>query len=647
MESLLNDLKFSLRAIRRRPGFTLAVLVTLGLGIGASTAIFSVVREVLLQPPPYAQPDELVNLHAIVGTSEGDPSDLRWSYPYFEDFRARNAESVLEGMAAYAGWHFNLTGREVPERLPVEMVSGNYFDLLKVRPVLGRTFRPEEDESPGSGPVVVIGQGLWSRLYGRAEGVLGQTLTLDGVPLTIIGVAPRRFQGLTQQAEAWVPINMAPVLTFPRRLTLRWAQWHDVVARMRPGVEPEEAGRTLDQVLAQIHAENPPDDWLADLRIEPVRLEEDRVDPGLRRALWMLLTAVVLVLMITAVNVISLLLVRSMNRQKETAVRLALGVGRGRLVRLFVTESVLLGLISGLLGLLVAWIGIRLMQVFNPVTAEVSSVQITQATGIQFDAIDLGFGVLLFNFAFALVVGLLVGVYPALRAARVDVTRWIKQGTTGGSGVDGALQTLRRANPLRVLAVVQIAVSLILLIGAGLLIKSLVGLYSVPLGFEPEKVLTVRLSHPFSVELDDTQVQVSRTMLDRLRSLPEVEAVSFTNRLPLSVTGEQTTLRVAGEVYDEGSEPSAQVHTVGPEYFSVLGIPLLRGRAFENQDARGGERVAIVNQEAVDEIFGGDDPVGRQIRLGIGWEDGEHATVVGVVGNARYTTIEDEDHPAA
>lgn len=645
MQNLLKDFSFAWRTMCRRPGFSAAVILTLGLGIGGGTAVSSLVWKVLFQLPGYTNPDRLVILHNRVRSSGGGYRELRWSYPYYEDFKTRRLDSIFDGMAAYAGWHLNLTGHGTALRLPVEMVSADYFSVLGVQAERGRVFQSDEDEMPGGHPLVVISNGMWQRLFGKDPGVLGQKLTLDNLPFTIVGVMPRGFRGLTGQAEAWVPMTMAPKLTFARRLSRRWASWHEVVARLRPGVEPGQARRVLAGILQQIHQAKPPPNFLSGLQVDPVRLQEDRVDPSLRRALWILLAAVGSVLAIAAANVAGLFLVRSTRRRREIAVRLALGSSRARLLRLFVSESLLLGLVSGVVGLVVAWAGLQLVRAFNPVSPEVSSFLITHPAGIRFDAIHLGFGVLLFNFTFALAVGCAVGLYPALRSARIDITRWIKQAS---AGVDpsGALASLRVTSPLQILATLQIAVSLVLLTGAGLTIRSLVHLYTVPLGFKPDHLLTLRLSHPFSLHFETAQIQDSRRMLQRLRSLPGVQAASFTNRLPLSVVGEQSTVRVKGESYDEGKVPSAQIHTVGPEYFEALQIPLLRGRTFEGRDGRGTPRVAVVNQEAVRSIFHSANPIGQQIRLGIGWKEGEYATVIGTVGNASYTTIEDREHAA-
>ena len=627
------DIRLAVRSLRRQPGFAAVAVLTLALGIGANTAILSTIHHALLRKPPYKDPDRIAMLR-LIDPEEGSTDSLPWSYPYFEDLRARRVPALQE-VAALWPWHGNLSGIEIPERLAVEMVSAQYFPLLGVQAARGRVFLPDEDTAPGQ-PVALVSDALWRRHFGADPGLVGRTISLEDKPLTVVGVMPQGFRGLTGQADVWVPMQLAPTLTFARRLERRYSHFLDVVARVRPGVTREQADAELTGALAQIHQETPPpeDGGYEKLALRAIPLQEDRIDPSFSRALYILFAAVGLVFLIACVNVVNLLLVRAASRHRETAVRVAMGASRGRLVRGFLAESVVLGLLGGVAGLLVAQLGIRLVGRYLPV--EVLST-------MQLETFRLGAEVFGLNLLLALLTGLLLGVLPAFQATRGNIQSWLKQGPAGVSGT----RSLGRLNPLSLLVVSEIALSLVLLIGAGLMLRSFAQLWSVRLGFEPENVVAMSISHTFQEPFGPERMVFYEQMLQKVDALPGVESASVTNLLPVSLEGgERGTLAVDGRTYAESFASTVGVHMIGPRYFDTLSIPILRGRAFTDRDRGGSPRVAILNQAAAEHFFPGENPLGKRVQPSIGWDEGDFAEVVGVVGDVKYGRVEEAPAPA-
>lgn len=637
MASFLADLQYSFRRLFKQPGFTATVVLIMALGLGANMAISAILNHVLLKEPPYPQADQLMMLYMTSEVDEGTEDSMQWSFPYFEE--VREGDPSFEKMAAFATFQLNLAGTDQPERLPVELVSQEYFDILGIQAEKGRTFLAEEDENPATHPVMLISHGLWQRRFGGDENVLGRVVQLDKTSLTVVGVLPAGFAGLTENAQAWVPMMMAPRLTFSRRLTRRFSHWHGVVGRLKPGQSSEQAERELRGVLDRIHEANPAPEDYGNMGVHVVPMQEDRVDPALRQALVALAVAMGLVLLIACVNVISLLLVRVAGRSKEAALRIALGVSRGRLVRLFLIESMLLSLLGGLVGVAVARAGIRLAEIFGP---SVGPLGDTAAQPVSFGSVNLGWGVLGSSLLLTLVVGFLVGILPALQASKVDVNSWLKEGT-GGSGHGS--RSLRRVNPLSVLVVAEVALSLVLLIGAGLMIRSFVRLADQDLGVQPANVLTMNISHAYRGEESEASRVFHEQILDRLGQIPGVQSVSMTNRLPLSIEGEASEITVQGRDPEIDGRVNIGIHMVGPDHFEVLGVPVLQGTSFTSSNRRDTPRVALLSETAAKKLFPQDDPVGQRIRLAIGWEEGEYAEVLGVVGDVQYGRIEDEMEP--
>ena len=637
METLLTDLRYVLRSIWRRPAFSALVVLTLGLGLGVNTAMFSVVNQALLRQPPYEDPEQLVILRGTVTDAQGESRPMPWSYPYLQDLE-EYGQGRFDGMTGFAGWYFNLTGTDVPERLPVEIVSPDYFQVLGLEAAVGRVFYAPDGQAMEDPAVAVLGDGLWRRRFGADPGIVGRTIQLDGSPVTVVGVLPPGVHGITGAADAWVPVPLTVTLINPGRLEQRYANWLQVVARLAPGFDPERAAPEVASLLDRIHEANPRPADFDRLSAEPVLLRDDRVDPALRKAVWVLFAAVALVALIACVNVVGLLVVGVVRRQRETAIRVAMGIDRRRLVRHLLLESGVLGLLGGVVGLAVALIGVRVVALFRPVSAAPTPFDIARPEALQLDSIAMGVKVLGFNFLIALAVGLLVGVWPALRASRVDVNRWIKDET---AGMAATFRSLRRFNPLSLLVVAEIALSLVLLVGGTLMVRNYQQLRNLDLGFQSSDLVTFKVSHPFKQLFSPERLAFHQSLLTELERLPGVEGVTATSQLPVSGPGETTSVRVRGLGTADATPPEAGVHFVGPGHFETMGIPLLDGRGFTDRDRRDAPRVAVISESAAREIFGGRRALGEGVRLGIGWGDDEFAEVVGVVGDVRYASAQE------
>lgn len=630
METLLQDVRYALRALRRTPGFAAVAVVTLALGIGANVAIFSLIYAALLRPLPFPEPERLATLSFVAPRLDGTGMDTMpfWSYPKFETLRA--ADHPFEELAGYATFDLNLTAGD-PERLAVEVVSGGYFPLLGVRALEGRTFAPEEDATPRTHPVILLSHGLWQRRFGGDPGVMGRRIEINGVPLAVVGVLPEGFRGLTGTAEAWVPMMTAPLLTYDEQLEERWSHWHRVVGRLEPGASLERAGARLPalaRAIAEAHPRpsRPTEVW--DVAAAP--LEAARLDAGLRTSVLVLFGAVGFVLLIGCVNVAGLLLARAAARRREVAIRLAVGAGRGRLVRQLLTESIVLALAGGAAGLLLGLWGTDALTAIAPAVAGEGRISpLVELRGLGLDLPVLGF-----TLAVSVGTGVLFGLIPALQATHPSITGALHGG-------DGALPGLRasRRDVRGVLVAAEVALALMLLIGAGLMLRSFATLRGVPIGFEPDGVLAFQLD-PAGSQVDMAGAPAFYAeLLRRIAALPGVEAAAVNRCPPLSgrCMGSFVT-RLDATVFTPDAEgPFVGVHAVSADYFRTLRIPLLRGRAFDERDRRGAPLVAIVNETAARTLWPGQDPIGRRIGVGMHpWRDGATAEVVGVAGDARY-----------
>ena len=614
-DELRQDLTFSLRQLARNRGFTAIALITLALGIGANTAIFSVVRGVLLRELPYAEPTRLVR---VFSTFEG--SQRYVSPADFNDWSKQSKK--FSSLAASATSTVNLTGSGVAERLKQARVSANMFQLLGVRPALGRAFAPGEDAE--SAPrVVILSDGLWRGRFGADPRIIGKHITLDGYATEVVGVAPPDMR-YPEPVDMWLTTRFTA-----RELSdsNRGARWIEVIGRLAPGVSTEQAQTEMATIARRIELQDPRHNAGYGTRLVALR---DEMVGTVRQPLIILLAAVGLVMLIACANVASLMLGRTAAREAELAVRTALGAGRGRLVRQLMTESVCLAIIGGALGFGLAIWGTRALLALAP-------QDIPRLYDVRVDA-----SVLLFSFGATALAALLFGAFPALHAASGRVASSLREGNRGSRARPGS------ARARGALVVAEITLALMLLAGAGLLIKSFARLRDVSPGFEPARVstFTVALSE-VKYATADQQRAFASTLLDRVRTIPGVDAAAVTFALPLSGGGFVLTFTVEGRPPDgPNAESAGHVRVASDGYFSTMGIPLKRGRAYGPADREGTPRVFVVSEETARRYFPGEDPIGKHIQFG--WtRDGDRLAgeIVGVVGDVRQKSLSAEVAP--
>jgi predicted permease len=609
MATLLHDLRFAVRMLVKNPGFTAAAVLTLALGIGANTAVFSVIDGVLLRPLPYRNPAELV----VIWETNAQAAIFRepTSAPNFLDWRAQNR--ALDGMAATANWIPTLSGQGDPQQLTGSMVTAEFSPVLGVAPALGRNFLPEEDR-PGHEAVVILSHSLWERQFGSAPNVPGRKITLNERVFTVIGVMPPGFRHpeLTRPAkrvEVWRPLALPPDPRGRRGDFLR------VFARTKPGVSLQQARTEMTAISERLARQYP--EANAAFKTETVPLTEAIVGE-VSRPLWLLLGAVGLLLLIACANVASLLLARATERRREFAIRAALGGARTRLFRQLITESLLLSLVGAVLGVLLAVWGLN------------SMVALGGAAIPRSDQVHVDGWVLAFTLAVSVLTGVLFGVFPAVQACRSDLGEALKAG--GRSAASGF-----RQNRLRALLVAsEMALTLLLLVGAGLLLRSFWRIQSVQLGFQPARVLTAELKLPAFQKPDPVRnSSFLAGLLDRLQYLPGAEAVGGINSVPLSGRGAELDFRIQGR-----PEPppnvvqDAIVSVATPGYFRAMGIALRRGRLFTFQDAREAPPVALISEAMARRYFSAEDPLGKRIDVGEGWMQ-----IAGVVADVRHQGV--------
>lgn len=623
----------------KSPGFTAVAILSLALGIGANTAIFSVVNTLLLKPLPYKNPDQLAQVFRQTDEpGKGIEASELWSYPKFAALRDNN--DSFEQVAAVSNQNFAVTDSDNPERLSTEMVSASYFPMLGVDAAIGRTFTAEEDQTPGAHPVALIGHGVWLRRFGSDSSVIGKTLSLNKVSLTIVGVLPDGFKGQKGTAEAWVPMMMAPQLTFPRRLAWAFAHWTEVIGRLKPGVSLAQAQNEMGIVASRIVEAIPvPAQLAGKLPSESIKLtslKEAKLDPAIGRSFLVLFGAVGFVLLIACVNIANLLLGRSVSRQREIGIRMALGASRRRLIRQLLTESVVLAFAGGLAGLLVALWGVEVLSTFKP-AAQLQHGSYLKV--LDFSKANIDGQVLAFNVVLSILTGLIFGLLPALQASRADVSGALKEGATGFSE---KARNLRGLSPRNLLAMTEIALALLLLIGAGLMIRSFARLQALQIGFSPDHVMTMRVELP--KYKPEAEVAFDEQLLTRVSALPGVVSATVASAAPLSNNSAGTILRIKGQP-GEMDDLGVGLQSVGPDYFKTLRVPLLRGRTFHEQDRAGAKLVAIINESAARKFWPDQDPIGKEIWLGIGWERNEYGEIVGIVGDVKYGKVEEAFTP--
>lgn len=618
MTSLMQDVRYALRMLRKSPGFTAVVLLVLMIGIGANIAIFSVVNTVLLRPLPYRDPGRLVRVweqlpgigYGQVGTATGE----------YLDYQSQNR--VFSGIAGYKNDTVNLTGSGQPERVPITRATANLFPVLGVEPMLGRTYSADEDR-PGGPKVAVLSYGLWQRRFGADRKIVGHTIALDGQPYAVIGVMPRSFQfpyatlPYSDQAELWVPVAFTP-----DEIADRVREFGTfTVARLRPGVSLAQAQDDVRRVAADFQKSNA-QVYRGSIYVNAMATSfAGDIVLKVRPMLLVLMGAVGFVLLIACANLANLLLARSSGRRREVAVRAALGATRGRLALQALTESVLLAILGGGLGLLAAEWAVRLIVAYGP-------EQVPRLADVRMDS-----GVLLFAFGISLLTGVLFGLAPALRSSGADLQSALKdaESRAGSSRERGRLRDA--------LVVLETACSLMLLIGAGLLVNSFIRVMRVPPGFDAHGVLIARTQFDDSRYPKPEQLATAEhAITQRLTRLPGVEAVGFVSTLPLA-DHRQIGFRIEGSAADDFHE--ADNALVDENYFRAIGVPVVRGRVFTAQDTTATPLAAVVNQALARTYFPGQDPVGKRLL----WGGRAPFTIVGVVGDVRASALDADVTP--
>ena len=622
------DLFYACRSLRKQPGFAATAIVMLALGIGATLAMFSLANAVILKPLPFADPGRLMLVHLLAPERSGPVSGpMIWSYPKYEVFR--DHQTAFSASATFGPWSWNITGSASPERVDGELVEGTYFHVLAVEPQIGRTFTEAETRGTGSAPVVVLSHRVWVERFGADAAVLGRSLGLNGKPYTIVGVMPAAFRGLTGQADLWVPVTTLPAAD----LGEKWNHSYYVVARRKAGFTVAAADAEARLLGAVVHEQigDPGGRSGAPWSATAVPLDDERVDPLIRRSILLLLGAVCVVLFIVCINLGNLTLVRGLARQREVAIRLALGASRGRIVRQFMTESALVALAGAVAAVGVAYLllsaGAALMPDLRTVLPRGPAASGLTRVGIG----RLGFdaATLLCTVLAAAAAATVFGLGPAWRASRRDLTATMKRG--------GAVEQGRRwVSGRSVLIVGEMALALVLLTAGGLMLKSVARLQATDLGFTPERVVSVRLTLPSPQYNGERSNQFLVSLLERLAAPGTFDSVAYGSCAPLQGGCNATTATFPDRPLPEnGAKPLVGVVWASPGYFETLGIRLVRGRAFTTQDRVGQPKVVVVNETAAREFWPGEDPIGKRIALGQGgFNDG--AEVVGVVADVRY-----------
>ena len=630
-EILWQDLRFGLRTLLKRPGFTAVVALTLALGIGANSAIFSVVNAVLLRRLPFKEPDRLVMVWKT-NLSQSIQSFLM-SAPDFIDFRDQN--QVFEDIAATSTVTFTITGQSHPEQIYGAWVSPSFFSLLGVTAAAGRTFVPGEDE-PSHRHVVVVSYGLWQRRFGSAPDVIGKTLTLSGINYKIIGIAPRAFQfppsfdnqgGLIPWTlDIWVPLDVRTKRLEGFDLSDRGNMILEILARLKPGVTLQQARSNMETINRRLQSQYPVTNKAWGVAVVPLK---EQLVGDIQRALLVLLGGVAFVLLIACANAANLLLARAAARQKEIAIRMALGAGRARLIRQLLTESVLLALLGGALGLALAHWGGKLLIAVGP-----ESIPRLKETGL--DGLVLGFGLVL-----SLATGLLFGLAPALQTSKSDLNDALKEGGRSGGS------SLRRQRVRTLLVVSQVALALVLLIGAGLMIKSFLRLQAVNPGLAVRNILTVKIKpNRMNYPEDHQRVNLYKQVVHRVEALPGVQAAGAISIVPLSEGPWTFFFEIEGRPRVAAAErPVTNYLDASPSYFNAMGIPLLKGRYFTEHDGAQNPRVAMINHAMMRRFFPSEDPIGKRINLVDPPGKPVWLEIVGVVGDVKEEQLDREAGP--
>ena len=608
MDSLVSDIRYAVRNLLKRPGFTAIAVLTLAIGIGANSTIFSAVNALLLKPLPFPELDRVVAIwdkDPIRGYEHNEVA-----FANYIDLRDQNQS--FEKLALYSWWSANLTGVEPPERLQGFAVTGNFFDVIGTKPIMGRTFLEHENQQ-GSDEVAVITHSLWQRRFGGDPNILNKTLLLSGYRLTIIGVMPEHFN-FPKGADVYAPIGFTP-----ERLANRQSHAYYVIGRLKPGITIAGAQSDVDTIMKRLEAQYPNTNKSLGANVYPIVKDTVRTYDT---ALWIMMAAVGLVLLISCANVANLMLARATGRQKEIALRSALGASRWRIIRQLLTESVIVALIGGVIGTLVAFWGMDVLRAANP--GEVAKF----APGWHNLGINLP--VLVFTVALSFISGIVFGLAPAWQVSKPNLNSALKE---GGRQTSSGSHRLRGS-----LVVVEVALSLVLLVGAGLLVRSFLALMKTDAGFNPDSLLTMSLILPRAKYPEEPQrTAFYSDLVNRVKAIPGVQSAALVNYLPLGGSNSSDAFLVEG--FPEpppGQEVDGRYRVCSPDYFQTMGITVLKGRAFNDQDKAGAPPVVIVNETLAQRYWPNEDPIGKRIRFYGPIDRAPWMQVVGVIGDVKH-----------
>ena len=628
LRTLLNDARLSLRSLRLNRAFASIAILTVAIGIGATTAIFSVVNAALLRPLPFRDSEHLMSVYLRMPVEAGARTiDMDWSYPKYLTFQ--RVQRGFDDVALHLTDAVTVGGPDGAERVVGELVSAHYLPLLGVRPSRGRFFLESEDSPSGGIRSVVISDGMWRVRFGGDASILGRTIQINGNPYTIIGVAPAGFSGMSGTATLWA---LYTAVRSVESLQSSGTHQFEVLAHRRAGTSVDaakqavaDAGRVVDAMYPG--TEGAP--WGA----AAYTLREVRVDPAIARSVVMLAVAVGVLLLIACVNLANLLLARGAARRRELSVRLAIGAAPRRLVTQLLTESVVITALGAILGIAFASIAVRGLAAGSPIAVGSTGSLRTSLTTIALGGMGVDLRAVAFAIGLTFVTGMVVGLVPALAAARAPLAEAMRQGTTATPVFSG----LRRLTGRGVLVMSEIALAIVLLVASGLMIRTLQRLLAAQVGYDPEAMLTARLTLASGRVIGDSAPQLWTQVLDRVSTLPGVTAAAVGSCAPIGDHCEGTGIRVRGHAEDA----HVAYHVVSSDYFRTLRVPLLRGRAFNDQDRRGARRVMIINETAARTIWGTADPLTTPVDY-----DTNAVYVVGIVGDARYEDLESPAQPA-
>lgn len=641
--TLLNDLRYGAKMLWKSKGVTIVAVISLAVGIGANSAIFSLVNSILLRPRPVSHPEQLVELYVSEGERQPYSST---SYPSYVELRDRN--DVLTGLAAYGIRQFNFGNANEVEQIWGEAVSGNYFDVLGVAAQKGRTFSADEDVVPRRNPVAVISHSLWQRRFNSDPEVVGKTVTLNDQSLTVIGVAPPRYSGMIRglSSEIWIPTAMMPAVDplGERVISSRGNRWMVLVGRLKPETTLAQARARFDLLTREMQSAHP-EEWLSkdesgQTRVSAISVlpeSETRIHPGMMSAAYagagLVFVIVNLVLLIACINLASMLLARAVTRRREMAVRLAIGAGRFHIVRQLLTESVLLSIIAGAAGILLAVWFLNLIIAALPALPEGIRVALD---------LHLDWRVVIYTIAFSTITGILFGLAPAIHSSKADVSSVLKDDSSFFTGF------YRKSRARMALVVVQVALSLMLLTSAGLVLRSLEKIRPSRLGFSTESMVvgTVRLN---DAKYDRAKTQeFYRGLSERVTALPGVQSVSLVNEMPVTfMGGSRSSIEIEG--YQPGAGEDMQIAAVlaGPRYFTNMRVPFVRGRDFEDRDREGAPCVGIVNEAFGEKYFRGSNSLGKHLLKYGGAPNAPRVPceIVGVIRDNEWQALEKQVHP--